>query len=87
MHLERLVGNDVELRSQGGDIVLGVCYGDNVLLNSGGGPVSIKQMNSPGVHGCQRIVSNGGNICVGGVDGSAILDSASGNIDLQVLAG
>jgi hypothetical protein len=86
VRLDRLVGQHVEMRTQGGDISLGVCYGDNVLLLSGGGSLSIKQMNSLGMQACQRIISHGGHVSIGGLDGSAVIDSADGDIDLQVLA-
>lgn len=82
--LARLAGNVIQLDSAGGDIDVGVCYGDRSRIDSGGGAIAVKQMNSPGAEGRQALHSGGGHISVGGLDGSALLDSGAGDVTLQV---
>jgi len=83
LQLKRLVGRRVELDSAGGDVGLRVVYGDDIVVRSGGGAVTI---NSAKISESGVVHSGGGAVNVLGADGRLTLRSGGGNVEVQMHA-
>jgi len=83
LDLKRLVGTHVALTC--GTARIGACYTDSLHVDTDGAALDVRHLSctGPDVH----VMTRGGSIAVGGMDGVGTLNSAGGDIDVQVLSG